>query len=74
MVRPCIYGVWDAKNKRCAYLTPDNKCGKYDTIVDEEKDSAYPMMGSGCSSALYNTRRDAKIRENNKTASRILKT
>ena len=45
----------------CKFLTEDNKCAKYDEIVEAEKDSKYPMFGHGCSSTLFNTVREAKI-------------
>ena len=59
-VATCVYGQYNDETM-CIYLTKDNKCAIYNEIVEKEKDSKYPMMGSGCSSALFNERRDAKI-------------
>jgi hypothetical protein len=36
-------------------------CKIYDKIAEKEKDSIYPMMGCGCSSTLFNTRRQKVI-------------
>lgn len=57
----CSYGFWDVEKKQCGELTADNKCARYDEIVELEKDAPYPMMNSGCTSQLYNDRRDAKL-------------
>jgi len=62
-----MYGVWDAKEKKCAFLMNDNTCGKYDSITERERDDPYPMMGSGCSSPLFNSDRDAKLGQNNES-------
>jgi len=62
-VGPCPYGEWDAARECCRFLTEDDKCGKYAEIVEAEKGSRCPMMGSGCSSTLFNERREAKLRE-----------
>ena len=64
--RPCSYGEWDYKNNKCKELTKYNKCSKYDEITEKEKNSQYPMMGSGCSSSLFNDVRDAKLKKINK--------
>ena len=58
----CSYGRWDASRGACAFLTGDDKCSKYDEIVETEKDSAMPMFGCGCSSPMFNERRNRKIR------------
>jgi len=47
----------------CIFLTEDKLCSKYDEIKEKEKNSKYPMMGSGCSSSLFNDVRDAKLRK-----------
>ena len=62
-VGPCQYGEWDDAKHCCVFLTEDNKCLNYNEIVEREKDSHLPMMGSGCSSNLFNTCRDAKLRK-----------
>ena len=64
MAEPCSYGQYN-NHTICIFLTKDNKCAIYNKIVEKEKDSKYPMMGSGCSSALFNERRDAKLKELN---------
>jgi len=43
-------------------LAEDNKCSIYDKIVEREKDCQYPMMNCGCSSTLFNSFRDAKLK------------
>lgn len=62
-VRPCCYGTWDAKKQRCAFLTDDTKCEKYEEIKKHESGSPVAMFGCGCSSSLFNTVREAKIKE-----------
>jgi len=61
--RPCRYGSWDEAEERCIRLTKDNKCSIYDEIVEIEKGNPFAMMGSGCSSPLFNKMRDEKILE-----------
>jgi hypothetical protein len=61
--RPCAAGRWNEELSQCAFLTADNKCEKYDEIVKMEKGSRYPMMGSGCSSTLFNSRDDFMVQE-----------
>lgn len=65
-VRPCDHGDWDEKRGCCSLLTdPDEqgmrRCMIYRTIAMREKDSKYPMMGSGCSSSMFNDVREARI-------------
>jgi len=72
-VRPCGWGKWDPVNKQCLFLTSSSKCSKYEEIVREDSDTQYPMFGSGCSSSLFNERREKKIKElyeKTKTASK----
>ena len=61
-VRACGYGEWDESRGRCMLLAEDNKCSIYDKIVEREKDCQYPMMNCGCSSTLFNSFRDAKLK------------
>lgn len=61
-VRPCIFGKWNADQSKCAYLTAENKCGKYEEIKKLEAHCKYPMFGWGCSSTLFNEVREAKIK------------
>jgi predicted molibdopterin-dependent oxidoreductase YjgC len=63
-VRPCAVGEWDSDKKQCRFLTADTKCAKYAEIQELERGAAYPMFGSGCSSSLFNTVREAKVKEN----------
>ena len=60
---PCSYGEWDADKQQCAALNDDNTCAQYELISERQKYSHFPMMGSGCSSPMFNTVRDAKIEQ-----------
>ena len=65
-VAPCIPYGKSGKDGVCIYLMkPDNKgqreCQKYPEIIAAEQNSLVPMMGSGCSSTLFNTARDTVI-------------
>lgn len=62
-VRPCGFGVWNPERKACEYLTEDTRCERYEEIKKFEEGSKYPMFGCGCSSALFNDVREAKIKE-----------
>jgi hypothetical protein len=70
-VRPCQYGATrfdiygrDKSNTECVYLEPPSEdtgqraCGLYHVICILERNYSLPMMGSGCSSTLFNTARD----------------
>jgi len=64
--RPCSLGSWDKDRGCCTLLSdPDEDLGRYCKIYKsiriQEKDSKYPMMGSGCSSSMFNGVRDARI-------------
>ncbi len=65
----CPYGEWDETVRQCKFLAIDNSelgthiCLKHEEITEIEKDSRYPMMGSGCSSTLFNEDRDRVIRK-----------
>ena len=59
-------------SKECVFLELPNKddqrmCAIHNEIALDQEDSEYPMMGSGCSSAIGNNYRDniIKIKENN---------
>jgi hypothetical protein len=58
----CLYGKWDEAKRACAFLTDDDLCSKHAEIVEDQKFSAMPMFGCGCSSPMFNERRNAKIR------------
>ena len=63
-VSSCGYGRYDPIKKQCSSLTKDNKCAKYQEIIDEEDKWRIPhMFGAGCSSSLFNERRDAKMKK-----------
>jgi len=47
------------------YLTEDNLCSKYDEIKKHKGQWMSPAFGFGCSSALFNSDRERKIRERN---------
>lgn len=63
--RPCLFGKWDPKKMQCEYLTSDNLCSKYDEIKRRGHHGAEisPAFGAGCSSSMFNERREAKIRK-----------
>ena len=61
-IGPCCYGEWDLERHRCVYLTENNRCGCYDIIIAiEKKMGGLSMFGCGCSSTLFNTKRENKI-------------
>jgi predicted molibdopterin-dependent oxidoreductase YjgC len=62
-VGPCFYGVWNPKKGQCEYLTDDNLCSKYKEIQGHSGSKVSPAFGAGCSSSMFNERRDAKIRK-----------
>jgi len=60
---PCHYGK-SGDDGACIYLLPPDtlgrrSCDKYEYIVEHEKGAIWPMMGSGCSSTLYNSMRES---------------
>ena len=55
-VGACSYGSWDAEERRCAYMTGENLCGKYEEIKDAPGAEASPAFGVGCSSPVGNER------------------
>lgn len=61
--RPCLYGLHAGASGSgpCRFLTDDDLCSLHDEIVERERGASYPMMGSGCSSTLFNERRDGKL-------------
>jgi hypothetical protein len=63
-VGPCLFGKWNPEKKQCEYLTSGNLCGKYDEIMKRGHHGAEisPAFGAGCSSSMFNDRRDEKIR------------
>ena len=62
-VSACGYGEWDAEKHQCKFLTEESKCARHAEIVEQQKGFLLPMMGSGCSSPMFNQRREAKMRE-----------
>lgn len=66
---PCGYGaVTSATDPTCIYLLPPNTlgrrlCDRYEHIVEHEKGAIWPMMGSGCSSTLFNSMRQSILLE-----------
>jgi hypothetical protein len=61
-ISACQYGKWDLSKQQCQFLLPDSKCAKYKEIVELEKNFHFPMMGCGCSSTLFNERREKKVK------------
>ena len=72
-VRCCPYGEWDEKKAQCKFLTKENLCAKYEEIKKKPGSEISPAFGAGCSSSLFNERRDEKIRElkSNRSSSSI---
>ena len=62
-VSPCGFGKWDEEKKQCKYLTKNTKCKKYYKIIALVGMKASPGFGGGCSSSLFNTVRENKIKE-----------
>ena len=60
---PCAYGLYSVPLRRCDYLTPDMKCSKYDEIRVNPEAAMNPAFGAGCCCSLFNSIRDAKIKE-----------
>ena len=60
---PCIYGRVKPDGTGCVHLTPDTFCAIYDQIVADPNSVSSPAFGAGCSSSLFNTVREAKIRK-----------
>lgn len=73
-VRPCSYAysyakktgedpslVWDGS--KCIYLNDDDSCGIYAAIKvwDDSLPENMRMFDCGCSSSLFNDRRDKKL-------------
>lgn len=66
-VNTCFYGEWDEKRQQCAHLQEANQTRQrfrkiWNTFEDKESDANSGMCGSGCSSTLFNSVRDAVIR------------
>jgi len=61
-VRACPYGEWDVEKKQCRFLTKEKLCSKYEEIIKDPNSWSSPAFGAGCSSPLFNTVREEKIR------------
>ena len=65
---PCLYGQSRKSETSCVYLSEPSEpfgqrfCEIYNVIKVLEKDAGLPMMGSGCSSTLFNNQRTQIIR------------
>lgn len=64
-VTTCPYGEWDGKKKQCVFLTDESKCAKYNEIVADPNSEISPAFGAGCSSSMFNERRNAKLKKGN---------
>ncbi|SHE34051.1 hypothetical protein SAMN02745164_00254 [Marinitoga hydrogenitolerans DSM 16785] len=69
---PCYYGKWNEEKNQCEYLTEDNKCAKYNEIVEYESklNLKVKMFGSGCCLNYLNPVRLnklKKLKENNES-------
>ena len=75
-LRPCPYGeVRSQDDPGCRYLEVEgeiapgvkvHRCGRYDWIMQNVPEADWkvsPAFGAGCSSPLFNTARDAILRE-----------
>lgn len=62
---PCYYGEWDEEKQKCKYLTDENKCSKYNEIVEYENsiNLKVKMFGSGCCLNYLNPDRLKILRE-----------
>lgn len=60
---PCPYGTWNKEKQRCEFLTEDNLCSKYEKIKADPNSWSSPAFGAGCSSPLFNTVREEKIKK-----------
>ena len=65
----CPYGGWDEEKEQCQFLTKEDLCEKYEEIQKDPSSEISPAFGAGCSSPLFNTRRDEKIRERKSSGS-----
>jgi len=66
-VAPCTHGESKENSTECIYLSEPNKkgeryCSKYEEIKRIESNFPQKMMGSGCSSTMFNTLRDNVIK------------
>lgn len=59
----CQYGVWNEERKCCSFLTKSNKCSIYHKIKEWPEAKWNPAFGAGCSSTMFNERRDKKMEE-----------
>lgn len=61
-VAPCPFGEWDGA--RCAFLTAECLCSRYEEILGLPGAEVSPAFGSGCCAPLFNEVREAKMRRN----------
>jgi len=72
-VRPCAFGTWDSEKKQqCTFLTEEDFCSKYEEIKKLPGAEYNPAFGTGCSSALFNSFREKKIKERFKAENKIV--
>ena len=62
-VGACPFGDYDPERKRCRFLDDDNTCMIYDFIIEQPGAVICPAFGTGCSSSLFNERREQKLKE-----------
>ena len=61
--RPCHYGrPTSPDGTGCVHLTADRLCAIHDEIVADPNSTWSPAFGAGCSSTVFNTVREEKIR------------
>ncbi len=70
---PCGYGLWSVEKNQCEYLEEglkDNgvtiyRCGRYEYIKKQPGSDMMPAFGAGCCMSLFNTDRNAIVKEIN---------
>jgi hypothetical protein len=62
-VAPCTFGTYNEIKKQCSYLTDNNECEIYDEIIKNSSCNLSPAFNTGCSSTLFNSRREEKIKQ-----------
>lgn len=77
---PCAYGEWSREKNQCHYLEDgltDNgitvyRCGRYDYIKQQPGNEIMPAFGAGCCMSLFNSNRQAIIKEINKGNEKVM--
>lgn len=59
-VAPCSFGEWDEAAHRCRFLTPSNKCDRYEFILEQPSQAISPAFGAGCCRRVLRYDRSAR--------------